>query len=143
MSKLKEYIIKVLYAFCIVVVVAVSAVNLMYMKRKPAEINLELGYWNRISNNQELLLQEYLSIMNNDTIEACRVIVIPKSTFKRLIAGETIATRFCLNSIREALVLNHYCYGKGFSLSNRNKYSDEFLFDSLSKHLNPLWEMEK
>lgn len=132
------------YTICTVILaVTISAVNMMYIKRKP--VNPELEYWNRFSTcSDQELLKEYLAFMDNDTIKVCRALVMPKQTLKRLIDGTSTATRYGSTNIRHIFILSHLspCYGKEFILSDR-KHSDKFLFDSLSKHLNPLWEKEK
>ena len=123
----------------IIVAVASLAVNRVYKK---SEVNLELEYWNRFSTfSDQELLKEYLAFLDDDSIRVCKNLVMPKQTLKRLIDGTSTATRYCSTSVRHVLVLSH-CYGKEFTLSNR-KICDKFLFDSLSKHLNPLWEKEK
>lgn len=127
----------VAYTICIAIVVAVST---LYIKRKP-EVNPELEYWNRFSSySDQELLKEYLFFMENDTNRVCQALVMPKRTLMRLIDGTSTATIYGSTNIRHVFALSH-CYGKEFTLFERKRHSDKFLFDSLSnKHLNLLWE---
>lgn len=135
----------IVYTICMSIVVGtISAINLMYIKRKPEvnpDLNLELEYWSRFStfSDQELLKIFLVYIMDNDTVKASHTLEMPKSTLIQLLDGTSTATRYASSHIRNAVIQSH-CYGKEYILgSNRIVLND----DSISKDLYKLWEEPK
>lgn len=127
-----------LYAICIAVV-AVGA-SVVYIKRK-SEVNPEFDYWFRFSSahTDQELLSELVVLMDSDTLKVCQALVMPKRTLIRLIDGTSTSTRYASANIRHVFILSH-CYGKDFILRSNRKDIENFLNDSFSNYLYPLWE---